>query len=123
MQRPLLNAATELEKSLLLTRNLEVQVTEVERQRRELEEAQRRAEEARRMAEEAAYLEKTEREMKVSGFFCFKNRTVRITVTLRMFTYSCKKLDREVARLEEGIWHKLLQLLGNISCTILIINK
>jgi hypothetical protein len=64
-QYSLLTAVTELEKSQQLAQNLELQVSEAERQRRELEEAQRRAEEARRMAEEAAYLEKAEREMKV----------------------------------------------------------
>ena len=54
----------ELEKSKVLTTDLETRMREQEEQRVELEEMQRHAEESRRLAEEAALLEKEERERK-----------------------------------------------------------
>jgi len=56
----------ELERSNQVAMSLEENMRHAEQERRELEEARERAEEARRMAEEAAYLEKEERDRKVS---------------------------------------------------------
>jgi len=49
-----------------MAHDLEDRMRQAERDRLELQAAQQRAEDARRVAEEAAYLEKTERETKVS---------------------------------------------------------
>ena len=49
-----------------MAQDLEERMHQTERERLELQQAQQRADEARRVAEEAAYLEKTEREAKVS---------------------------------------------------------